>query len=351
MSQEPSSESDPDDETKPVDAGVKDAGRKDAGKDARVAPLPVIKVDGGAEVEGCGQTRAEAELGRGPVDIIITMDTSLSMAPQVCNVSTNLTTFAAGVGDSSHVVSVYDMGVLGLATAGLCGNPDPLAATPLAMDATRYLHKAVNVDSWNALTQVNAQFDSYKDFLRPDAATHIIVVTDDQSDPLRGGMLGADFKTAMEQKLGHPFFFHAIVADGQNGCLGSGLGTEYLSLADATGGEKLSICAPDWSVVFKELEAAVVSSAPIPCDFQIPELPQGENLDPEAVQVVFAPPGQKEVQFPRADSKDKCGEQDAWHYDDPTKPTRVELCPKACESVKQGGEVNVAFGCAPDLVQ
>jgi hypothetical protein len=242
------------------------------------------------------------------------------------------------------------MGVLGLATAGLCGTADPLAATPLAMDANRYLHRAVNVDSWNALSQLNAQFDSYKDFLRPDAPTHIIVVTDDQSDPFRGGMLGADFKVAMEQKLGHPFFFHAIVADGTNGCLGSGIGTEYLSLADSTGGQKLSICATDWSVVFKQLEEAVASSAPLPCDFEIPPAPSGSNLDPDAVQVVFTPPGGDEAQFPRAGSVDKCGDEVAWHYDDATNPTRVELCPKACEAVKQGGGVNVAFGCAPVFV-
>jgi hypothetical protein len=95
-----------DDSTAKVDAGTRDAGRKDAGKDARVAPPPVIKTDAG-DIEGCAQSRADAELERGPVDIIITMDTSLSMAPQVCNVSTNLTAFAAGVGASSHVVSVY----------------------------------------------------------------------------------------------------------------------------------------------------------------------------------------------------------------------------------------------------
>jgi hypothetical protein len=102
--------------------------------------------------------------------------------------------------------------------------------------------------------------------------------------------------------------------------------------------------------VFQQLQAAVVNSAPIPCDFEIPEAPVGSDLDPEAVQVVFAPPGKAEMQFPRAASVDKCGDENAWHYDNPNKPTRVELCPTACETVKQGGEVSVAFGCAPVFV-
>lgn len=344
------SPSSPDDGGKPKpDAGSKDAGGK--GKpDARVEPSPIIKVDGGVDVEGCGAVRAEAELGRGPVDIIITLDTSLSMAPQVCNVSTNLTAFAAGIGDSSHVISVYEMGPLGLLTAAACGGADPLAATPLAMDPDRYRHHAIMVDSWNALSQLDAQFDTYKDFLRPDAPTHVIVVTDDSNDPLRGGMLGADFKVAMEQKLGHPFFFHSIVADQQNGCVGSGSGEDYIALSDATMGEKLSICATDWSVLFKQLEAAVVNSAPIPCEFDIPAPPAGSTLDPAAVQVVFTSPDGSEEQFPRATSKDQCSDKLGWSYDDADKPTRIELCPAACSAVEAGGNVNIAFGCAPTFV-
>jgi hypothetical protein len=338
-----------------VDPSGHDAGRRDGGRDASVeqaardAKVPAV-LDSGSEQTSCGALRVETQLARGPADIIITLDTSLSMAPQVCNVSTNLTNFAAGVGDSSRVVSVYEMGVLGLATAGLCGTPDPLAATPLASDPDRYLHRAVGVDSWNALSQFDAQYDSYAHFLRPDAPTHIVVVSDDQSDPLRGGLTAADFKARMEQKLGHSFFFHAIVADGVDGCVGSGIGTEYLTLADQTMGEKLSICAADWSVMFAQLEAAVVNSAPIPCAFAIPAPPRGQALDPEAVQVEYEPSAGDKAELPRANSAGKCGSETAWHYDDADDPTRIELCPAACALVEQGGNLSIAFGCAPIFV-
>jgi hypothetical protein len=328
-----------------ADAGVDGGKTNTVTRDGKVDTKPDDDDDNAG---GCGSVKAAAELERGPVDIVLALDSSGSMAGQICNVSTNLTAFAAGVGENAHVVGFYQMGILGLTTQLLCGTADPLAATPLAMDPDRYFYDSVNVDSWNALTQLNAAFDSYKSFLRPNAATHFVIVSDDESDPLRGGMTATDFKTQMEQKLGHSFYFHAIVADGKDGCRGSNVGTQYLELAAQTGGETLPICATDWTVLFKQLESAVVSSAPIPCDFAIPAEPSNAGtLDTSAVQVVFTPPGGNEEQFPLATGADKCGAQTAWYYNDPADPTRIELCPAACESVKQGGDVNIAFGCEP----
>lgn len=335
----------------PEDAG---SDKKDAGKDAskRDASTPLAtKPDPIADADtSCGVVRQEAEFERGPVDILLAIDTSGSMAPYVCNTSMNLTAFAAAVGQSSHVVAVYQMDLLlGTLTGALCGNADPLAATPLAMDTARYLQRAVSVDSWNALTRLSDEFDSYKDFLRPTAPTHIIVVTDDNSTVFQGGITGADFKAQMEQKLGHGFIFHSIVADGQNGCQGTSVGTEYLTLSDETGGEKLPICSSDWSAMFEKLQEAVVATVELSCDFAIPPNPAGETVDYDAVQVVFTTSDGDEQQIPRTDVG-ACGDKSAWTFDDMNAPTRILLCPNACEAVKQGGNVNIAFACTPPIV-
>jgi hypothetical protein len=335
----------------PNDAGKapRDGGRDAARPDARTPP--VIKPDPLSDADtSCGSVREEAQFERGPVDILLAIDTSGSMAPYVCNTSTNLTAFAAAVGTNSHVVAVYQMdALLGLLTAGLCGNADPLASTPLAMDPTRYLQRTVMVDSWNALTRLSGEFDGYKDFLRPDAPTHIVVVTDDNSTVFQGGITAADFKAQMEEKLGHGFTFHSIVADGQNGCVGTSVGTEYLSLSDETGGEKLPICSQDWSMMFEKLQEAVVATVELPCDFAIPPNPAGESVDFDAVQVVFEPSGGEEQQIPRTELE-SCGDRSAWHFDNKDAPTRIVLCPTACEAVKKGGNVNIAFGCAPEII-
>lgn len=321
------------------DGGAVDSGLPpgfDAGPPAADAGLPP---------GSCAAINAQAELMRGPVDIVIALDTSLSMAPQICNVSANLTKFANGVGSTSHVVTVYEMGILGGFTAALCGGADPLAATPLASDAQRYLHNTGNVDSWNALSVLLNQFDSYKSFLRPTAPTHFIVVSDDEST-----MASAEFKTKMEQKLGHGFFFHAIVATG-NGCLGASVGNQYLMLADATMGQKLPICTQDWSQLFAKLESAVAASAPLPCDFDIPPAPTGKTFNANEVSVVFTPPGQPAAPFPLASSQAQCASNAAWFYDDPGAPKRIELCPTACSQVKAGGAISIAFGCASPILE
>ena len=340
------------------DAGRSTPARGDGAPRPRPAPNGSSSANGGAgDDEGdddaqCGTVRAEAELQPKPVDIIIALDTSGSMAPNVCKVSKNLTTFAAAVGKNSRVVSLYEMGLLGLVTQAICGSSDPLAMTELAQDGGRYLHGAITVDSFNALTQIAGQYDTYADFLRPSSTTHIIVVSDDESDPLFGGLTAADFTLQMNEKLGRPFFFHSIVADGQaTDCLYSRVGTQYLTLSEQTRGQKLSICAEDWSALFAQLEEAIVSTATIPCDFEVPPPPRGETLDPSAVQVVFRPTGSAEEQFPRAESAAACGDETAWHYDDASDPSRIELCPAACDAVKRSGKVDIAFGCEPIFVQ
>ena len=82
------------------------------------------------------------------------------------------------------MVAVYNMGLLGPLTALACNNADPLSATALAKDASRYKHVAVEVDSWRALTELRDHFGDYKSFLRPDAPTHFVVITDDESKTL-----------------------------------------------------------------------------------------------------------------------------------------------------------------------
>ncbi|MDB4974976.1 MAG: hypothetical protein JWN48_3317, partial [Myxococcaceae bacterium] len=64
-----------------TDAKVGDGGHKDGGvgKDAKVAQGDGASRDA-SQGEGCGSVRAAAELERGPVDIVLALDTSGSMA-------------------------------------------------------------------------------------------------------------------------------------------------------------------------------------------------------------------------------------------------------------------------------
>jgi hypothetical protein len=294
--------------------------------------------------EGCGSITKEAKIERGPVDIIWVIDSSGSMDDEFFNVMSNLSAFADGLNKSGANAKVVTM-------HGFSQLLDPVSLTPFGMDPKRYKYLNVNVSSWDALTQLIANFDKYKSFLRPDAPTHVLVVSDDESITELGGMTGADFKSQMEAKLGHGFFFHAVVADGKNGCNGFNVGTTYMTLADETKGEKLPICTSDWSGLFKKLESAVIASAPLPCDFEVPAPPAGMSLDPNLVDVGFTAPGAKTKEsFPKAMEESACGDRLGWFFDDNAAPTRIEFCPSACTKVKAGGSIGIAFGCEPTVL-
>ena len=99
------------------------------------------------------------------------------------------------------------------------------------------------------------------------------------------------------------------------------------------------------------LAEQVIIGAKVGCDYEIPPPPAGETLDPGAVNVVYSNPSQS-LTFPRVPDGASCGNNMAWTYDNPASPTRVELCPAACDVVEVDAEavVDVLFGCETVLL-
>lgn len=301
---------------------------------------------GGMDPEMCSSVSQTAEVMAGPVDIVWAIDTSGSMFDEVAAVNANITNFASmisGAGIDHHVV--------------MLASNDVAAGTPLAADPAHYLYTLAGVDSNNALQVMLDLYPTYSSFLRPNAPLHFVVVTDDESF-----LAGDQFRTQMEMVAGKPFIFHAIASEDAPGpCVGAcGIpfvcgafapGIQYYALADATGGQKSSICAADWSTVFGPLQDAVISSVPLPCDYAIPPPPDGETLDPTKVNMEFTAQGTTTPMIlPRAPSEAECMANAAWFYDNPAAPTQLRLCPAACDLAQGGGTVNIAFGCETVVV-
>jgi hypothetical protein len=315
------------------DAGNKDAGGKDAGRrDAKADEPRPNPVDPGAGT--CAAITKEAPVQRGAVDIIWVIDNSPSMFTKIVQVQANLANFMTtieGSGADAHIVTIT------LA--------NPAIGTPLENAPDRHRFVLANVFSKLVYSAVLDNFFQYEDFLRPDAVTHVIAVTDDQDL-----MSGADFVTQMKSKLGHDFTLHAIVA-GPGELCAAGFGTTYLDAADATGGEKLSVCSADWSGVFDELTTAVVEAVPLPCSYDMAEAATStEKYDPTEVAVKYTPAdADQQQELPKTTTKDQCGDKPGWYYDNEGNPTKLELCPAACELVKAGGSMAIAFGCEPTI--
>ncbi|HBQ19283.1 MAG: VWA domain-containing protein [Sandaracinaceae bacterium] len=307
---------------------------------------------------GCVGTPYEAVEAYAPIDIVWVVDTSGSMRNEAERVQENMQRFATaigGVGLDWHVVMI--------STQDFVSVPEPLASDP------RYLLIDRAVSSNEPLRALLAEWPRYSDFLRRGAISHFIAVTDDESD--LGWM---EFQTEMRRNLMRNFIFHTISSEvagpssfmypnGQPCQTGSGFppegaaepGVQYWELASATGGRTFSICTPssEWVSLFDSLTAAIAVPQRIPCEYDIPDPPEGEELDLMRVNVRFRSSGGDSTVFPYVGGSDGADcTTPGWYYDDPAAPTRIILCPNACTQISgdAGGRVDVELGCQTFII-
>ncbi|MDD9946656.1 MAG: VWA domain-containing protein [Myxococcales bacterium] len=295
------------------------------GRHPVAAAPPAVRADTGADDDddddtACGAFRADSQFERTPVDVVWAIDNSLSMLPQFLNVADGLNEFTAAVEASGT-----DMRVVMVSTF--------VETLPAEVhgDRDRYLLRPVDVQSTNAFDVLLGDFPNFEAFLRPNAATHVIVVTDFVNTLPR-----TVFREQLERQLGHGFTFHAIAEPLT--------GQDYYSLADETGGVKQPI-ASDWKLVFEQLRSVVVETARLPCQLPLKVSPEA---DLNNIQVIYSGPEQQDMQLPTAGEATACGTAEAWHFDDAALPKEIVLCPGACEGVQErGGSLEVIVGCEP----
>jgi len=313
-------------------------------------------------LEECASVVGAAMPTYAPVDIIWAIDNSGSMSEEAGIVQSNINNFATDIFASGVNYRVIVITAAGYVTV----------ADPLGSDTMHFRRIDASIGSHEAFEVLLATFPSYSDFLRPDAVTHIVGVTDDESDMREG-----DFRSQMESRLGHSFIFHAVASEEAEhdctdipllgricdpGCEGphgdaADVGARYYSLAMMTGGTTFSICTGDWSPLFATLRDSVVISASLPCFYALPAPPAGETFNPAEVNVVFTSSGGGEESFPRAIDPSRCTDSAgapvrAWYYDDNDAPTQILLCPAACDLVESdtAGRMNIALGCETEMV-
>lgn len=299
-------------------------------------------VDAGPPIDAgpneCVGVSAEAENVLAPVDIIWIVDSSSSMENDARTVQQNLDRFAtyiAGTGIDYHVIFVSDRSFV---------TPSSLFTS----DPAHFMFVDQHVGSSDVFARALDQHPTYSSFLRPDAITHLIGVTDDDDN-----MSASTFVPMMEALLGHSFTFHAIAAEAEAFGIpctrdlipAAAVGDRYFDAATATGGLQFSICTSDWSGLFDTLAMTVAVSEALPCVFDIPDPPAGMSFDRDAVNVEHTPEGGATSTLPRVPDGAGCSGQ-AWYYDDPMSPTQILLCPMACDAVTSGpGRVDVRLGC------
>jgi hypothetical protein len=291
----------------------------------------------------CAQVTAVGDPAFAPVDVIWAIDTSGSMDEETSLIESQLHEFVGFIVDSGLNVRVV---VIGADTVCV---PAPLSTGVCPdVDTERYRHVRQIIGSHDAFEIVSATLTLYRDFLRPDAIPHFVVVSDDESE-----REAAWFRDEMSDHRLPFFVFHAIVSlektigafGATEGCTGvhgdaEAAGDRYIVMSEITGGTASSICEPDWSPIFDAIATNVIARATLPCVYAIPALGPGLVIVYDEVDVRI-----NGVLLTHHDDEAGCATAPGWYYNDNSAPERVILCSSFCGSGFDRDEVVIEFGC------
>jgi hypothetical protein len=163
----------------------------------------------GSSTGECAEITEKAMNKKQPADILFVIDNSGSMQVEAASVKTNMNQFSAKIvasGIDVHVVLISELS----GDTGMCIDA-PLGAGNCPVKDTKlptFLHIDDGVGSTNALAKLLEHHKTWKDSMRPDAAKHIVIVSDDDSD-LGANAFDAAFK-ALDPSYAD-YKLHAIV--------------------------------------------------------------------------------------------------------------------------------------------
>ncbi len=295
--------------------------------------------DGVSEPEDCATVIEDADVGNQPADIIIVIDNSQSMGNEIASVQVNMNAFSAQIAGADvdpHVIMIS--GFEHNSDSGICV-PPPLGSgmCPIAdHNPPGYWRVDHWVGSHSALARVVQHFGDYQPALRATASTHVVVITDDDSDWSAQQFI--DEFTALDPNF-EDFTLHAII---------NGSGDVYAQLANQTGGLVGDLDTNQFQPIFDALANNVITTASLACEYDIPPLDPGDVFDPDKVNVEFSDGAGNLLEIGRVDTPAHCaGVDGGWYYDVPAAPQRIILCAQTCDAIQgyEQASVGVIFGC------
>jgi len=352
--------------------------------------------------DACVVNTAVAQLVEQPVDIILMLDNSGSMADELQAVEDNLNLNFASILANSGVdyrvilISRHRHDVReesGESSTSVCVTT-PLSALTDCTAALepifserffQYSTKLNSTDSFDVMLDTylppfddDEQFDhapnGWSAWLRPGAKKVFLELTDDNEDMPADELLRQLTTMAPEHFGSDPanpaFVFHSIIGIAEKAaaaeaylpsepiqtatCTGNdnqveNAGATYQELSRLTGGLRFPLCEFDaYDVVFQTIAQDVVLTSNIACDFAVPAPPQGLTLDLANVAIQYAPgDGGPAVQFGQAQTFSAC-QPDAFYIAN----NRLNLCPDACSAIRRDPRANVAvlFTCESQII-
>lgn len=298
--------------------------------------------------EECAAHSEEAESELQPADIIIIVDNSGSMSQEAAEVRAHLNGFSQQIIDSGIDVRVVLISSYPGDGHGICIDPPLGSGGCPAMDDNPplFTHIDQRVASRNGLSLLIDHHQTWAPVLRPNASLHLMMVTDDDAN-IEAQEFDTDFK-ALDPAYAD-YKLHGIVCL-HNCAEAARIGDVYIELGQMTGGLLGDLCDQDFQPIFDLLATEVIAGSVLGCEWELPEPPEGEDLDPNKVNVEFddGNGGEPEL-IGRVDNLAECADVvDGWYYDDPVNPTTIIACPQTCEKFQgaMSAKINITMGCA-----
>jgi hypothetical protein len=136
--------------------------------------------------------------------------------------------------------------------------------------------------------------------------------------------------------------------------MGNGVNPDDMNQLAAAGGTEEAFFINDGPTASAALIEAfnAIRGMSLSCDFPMPEATDdGKPVDPQLVNVTFTAGDGTPSTFTKVTDAAACGTLSSWYYDDETAPTRIFLCPAACEAVASDpmAKFEVLVGCKPKV--
>jgi len=353
--------------------------------------------------DSCGEVQVEPLIEQQPADIIFVIDNSGSMSDEIAsvvqNINVNFAQIIQASGIDYQVIMLTDHGPSSLEvciTAPLSGNTD--CSVPPVDVPGQFYHYDINVQSHDSLCiALDTMFgvngggeadengnhqNGWGAVLRQEAVKVFVEISDDgiscswdgntfnDSDQVQPGQqVALDWDSALlalnpvqfGTQSNRNYLFYSIVGLPSNStqtaysefdpvvtgnCQGAyGSGTGYQWLSKGTGALRFPVCSyQSYDSVFQDIAAGVIDVTAVPCEFDLPAPPPGQEYDYFTVDVTYTPGGSGAPQsFVKVDSPGLCM-PGAFYMET---NNHVVLCPQACTVVSsdKDAEVKATVDC------
>jgi hypothetical protein len=347
----------------------------------------------------CGSTRTGATLVRQPIDIVLVVDNSGSMANEIIgvqnNINVNFANILAGADIDYRVLLIGRHGTA-LEDNSICieaplsgaASCTPLPATAVFTD--RFFQYNMKIDSHDTFVKLIGAYrapfedtifedksyiteDGWNVYLRPGVRKVFVELTDDDPEEMTWQAFDAALLALDAAQFGSSdarnYIWHSIVGIDEKPvptdawlpedaivtelCGASddveSAGVPYQELSRLTGGLRFPLCqSAAYDAVFRRIATDVIRRTEVACDFAIPSPPAGETIDLGKVAVSYTADGAALPQtYAQARARSDC-QPDAFFIEG----ERIHLCPDSCDVLKANplATIDVLFTCESTII-